>query len=207
MAFYKDCRYIPIWNFNMINIANDLRFLVVGFDESNDETEPKKSDLKGADEHWIALLDEWVALVDDTRINMIYDLSSELNYLKIREQVSLMILEQIYTREMDEETFGMYIKSLREWEYYWNSDESLIDNLHRITREIRADRNKIGLKESEYDNLKSKEGVSQTLEKQSVIVEQVLGKNHIDLKTTSVTRWIELVKLSEEINKDRKNGK
>jgi hypothetical protein len=179
--------------------------LVVGFDDCDEKTEPKS--LKGADEHWLAILDEWVALVDDNRISLIYDLSSELNYLKVREKVSLMILEQIYTREMTEETLDMYVDALMEWEYYWDANRSLLDNVERLLKEIKADKNKIGIKESEYDNLKSSDSVEQTLEKQGVIVEQVLGKNYIDLKETSVKRWVELVKLAEEINKERKNGK
>lgn len=202
--FYKDCSYLPIWNFDMINKTKDYRYLVVGYDDLNPKTEPKEKELEGAEEHWTKILDEWVALVDDSKVSLMYELSSELNYLKMRESISTMLLEQIYSRIMDDETLDKYISALREWEYYWDKKQSHLDNIERLLREIRADKNKIGLRESEYENLQSKNETSQSIEKQSVIVEMILGKNNIDLKTTSVKKWHEIIKLADEVNEQRK---
>lgn len=202
--FYKDCSYLSIWNFDMINKTKDFRYLVVGYDELNPKTEPKKNELDGAEQHWTKILDEWVEIVDDNKVSLMYDLASELNYLKMREAISTMLLEQMYSRIMEDETLEKYIKALKEWEYYWDKNQEHLENIERILKEIKADKNKIGLKESEYESLQSKNEESQSIEKQSVIVEHILGKNNIDLKTTSVKKWYEIIKLADQVNQERK---
>ena len=113
---------------------------------------------------------------------------------------------------MDEETIDMYAEALAEWRYKWNKKQNKYQNLKRLLNQLKVSKNKIDLKLDELKTLKEEndlEGDDTSLEKQAVVLEQITGKNNIDIKTTSAKKWLEIAKLAESINEQRRksNGK
>ena len=207
MYLYKDCSDIPIWNFDIIYKTNDFKYLVVGFDGYGDTEIPK-----GANERWQEIKNEWVKLMDDNTIAYYHQLLLECIYLETRYNVVEMLLKMIFQRDMDEETLNNYKDSLKEWRYIWNDKNDKYVEIKRLLKQLKGSKNKINLKIDELKKLKEEHDLSgegTSLEKQAVILEQITGKNNIDVKTTSVSKWIEINKLATTINEQRRkaNGK
>ena len=207
MNLYKDCGDLPIRNFDIIYKTNDFNYLVVEFDGYNEVAIPK-----GANERWQEIKKEWVELIDDNTIAYYHQLISEVVYLQTRYDVSGMLLKEIFERTMHEETLEVYINALKEWKYIWNRKASRLVEIKRLLQQRKASENKLNLKLDELKDLQKEnenDDDATTLEKQAVILEQITGKNNIDINTTSVRKWLEINKLATEINEQRRksNGK
>jgi hypothetical protein len=207
MYLYKDCSDIPIWNFDVIYKTNDYQYLVVGYNGYDTIDIPK-----GANERWQEIKNEWVKLLDDNTIAYYYQLLLECVYLQTRYDVVKLLLKQIFEREMSDETLETYIVALGEWRYKWNRKADKLVELKRLLAQLKASKNKIELKTDELKQLREDnefDAEATSLERQAVILEQVTGKNNIDVKTTSVKKWLEISKLANDINEQRRkaNGK
>ena len=211
MAYlYKDCGDLPIWNFDIIYKTNDFKLLVVGYDGYGDVDIPK-----GANERWEEIKAEWVKLLDDNTIAYYYQLILECVYLETRYSVVQMLLKQIFEREMDAETMDTYIEALAQWNYNWNKKNEKLKEIQRLLNQHKGSKNKINLKLDELKVMREENGYDDddvdkaSLEKQAGILEQVTGKNNIDLRTTSVRKWLEIGKIATDINEQtrKNNGK
>jgi hypothetical protein len=201
IAVYRNCSELSIYNFDMAYKTNDYRYLVVGFDGYQDIKTPKD-----IEQTWKSIFDEWVKASDNSTIIFYYQLISEVAYLETRYIVAEALLLQIYQRDMDEETLDMYIGMLKNWKYIYNKNNNKLDELTRLFAQHNASMNKIGLKRSELKELNkgNEDGESNSLESQAVALEQILSRNNIDTKTTSVLKWIEICKVADTINNQRK---
>ena len=151
-------------------------------------------------------------MIDDNTIAYYHQLISEVVYLQTRYDVSGMLLKEIFERTMHEETLEVYINALKEWKYIWNRKASKLVEIKRLLQQRKASENKLNLKLDELKDLQKEnenDDDATTLEKQAVILEQITGKNNIDINTTSVRKWLEINKLATEINEQRRksNGK
>lgn len=195
---------MSIYNFDKIYKTNDFRYLVLGYDGYKDVEIPIN-----AGERWKNIFDEWVKLCDDNTMMYYYQLILEVAYLETRYKVSKTMLYQIYSRDMNEKTLDLYIEELKHWRYFYNKENDKNSEVKRLFDQRRASKNKLGLKKSELKEMQMEENQEeQTLEGQAVILEQITGKNNIDVKTTSVAKWLEIGKLASKINEQkRRNGK
>lgn len=184
--------------------SQDYKYLVVGYDGYKDTLTPQ-----GAEQRWKDIFDEWVKLSDNNTLIYYYQLISEVTYLETRFTVSKILLYQVYTQDMNEKTLDMYIEALGLWKYHYNKDADKLLEIKRLLAQHRASANNLGNKKSELENMQMENTEdAQTLEAQAVILEQITGKNNIDVHTTSVLKWIEIGKLANSINEQRrKNGK
>lgn len=204
---YKDCSDLPIKNFDSIYKTNDYKWLIVGYDGYKDVKVPKE-----ANERWEEIKKEWIELIDDNAIAYYHQLILEVIYLQTRYNTVQELLKMIFERDMDEPTLDIYIKALGEWRYNWNKKNGKLKEIERLLRQWKASQNKISLKLDELEKLKAEHELNEdvsSLEKQAVILEHITGKNNIDLNTTSVKKWIEISKLANSINEQRRktNGK
>jgi len=203
---YRNCSELSIYNFDVAYKTGDYRYLLVDFDGYKDVKLPKN-----IESIWKAIYDEWVKLTDNNTVSYYYQLITEVAYLETRYIVAEALLLQIYKRDMDEKTLDMYIEMLGNWRYFYNKKNNKIEELNRLFAQHTASMNKLGIKRSELKALEgenSSEGIS-TLEAQAVALEQVTGRNNIDPKTTSVLKWIEICKVADQINTERRkqNGR
>ena len=188
----------------MVFKTKDFRFLVVGYDGYNDIAIPIQ-----AGERWKDIFDEWVVLSDSNSMMYYYQLLSEVAYLETRYTVVKVLLYEMYTQNMDDKTLDMFIEALKEWRYFYNKDNDKEKEIERLIGIHRGSQNKLGLKKSELDDMKKEHSEEEkTLVGQAVILEQITGKNNIDVKKISVAKWLEIGKLANIINEQRlKNGK
>lgn len=201
---YKDCYDLSIYNFDIIFKTKDFRYLVPGYDGYNDIDIPI-----GAGKRWNDIYHEWIKLSDSNTMIYYYQLLSEVAYLETRYVATQVLIYEIYTQNMNEKTLDMYIEALKVWRYFYNKDNDKLAEVERLTNQHIASKNKIGLKRSELDRMKDEfSDNEQTLVGQAVILEQITGRNNIDIKTTSVAKWLEIGKIANNINEQRRrNGK
>jgi len=208
MHLYKDCSDLSIKKFDIIYKTNDFRYLIVGWDGYEEIEVPK-----GANERWQDIRNEWIDLLDNNVIGYYYQLVLESVYLQTRYNVVKQLLNMIWIRdEFDEEAEKIYVGALAEWNYKWNPKQNKTKEMERLLKQLKRSENKIELKLDELEKLKKENDITDdvsSLEKQAVALEQITGKNNIDTETTSVRKWIEITKLSESINEQRRkaNGK
>ena len=205
---YKDCSDLPIYNFDMVYRTQDFQYLVRGYDGYQEVKVPTD-----AEQRWKDIFDEWVKACDDSTITYYYQLILEVAYLETRFHLSKMLLYQIYTRypqTMSEKSLDIYIEALAKFKYHYNKENDMLDEVSRLMDQHKASENKLGLKKSELEVLRGDDDIDdiQSLEKQAVVLEQITGKNNIDIFTTSVLKWLEIGKLATRINQQRsKHGK
>ena len=208
MHLYKDCSDLSIKKFDIIYKTNDFRYLIVGWDGYEEIEVPK-----GANERWQDIRNEWIDLLDNNVIAYYYQLVLESVYLQTRYNVVNQLLNMIWMRdEFDEEAEKIYVGALAEWKYKWNPKQNKTKEMERLLKQLKRSENKIELKLDELEKLKKENDITDdvsSLEKQAVALEQITGKNNIDPETTSVRKWVEITKLSESINEQRRkaNGK
>lgn len=198
---YKGCQDLSIKNFDIVYRTKDFRYLVVGFDGYKDVKVPES-----ANERWKEIYNEWVKLIDSNTISYYHQLILEVTYLQTRYDVSKMLLFQIYNQEdMGDSDLDKYIGSLAKWDYYYDKKKDKLDEIQRLMQQNKASENKLSLKSSELKEMANENTEEEkSLEGQAVVLEQITGKNNIDVNTTSVTKWIEIGKLASQINERRK---
>lgn len=206
MKYYKNCDELPIYNFHEILKNNDLNFLVVGYEQSDEiELDDKASGL------WSEIYEEYIDLTGDNTLKVYYEVLQDLMFLKTRYSVVSGLLVNVSTMQLTEDIFTKYISELRSWGYKINVNKPLANEINRKVRQLRASENKIRIKENELESLRSKRdhGDNMTLITQSVKMEQALSRNNIDIKTTVVSKWVAMIKEIKEINEAnrKRNGK
>jgi len=201
---YNDCYDLPIYNFDMVFKSKDFRFLVVGYDGYNDVGIPI-----GAGERWKAIFDQWVVLSDSNTLMYYYQLLSEVAYLETRYTVSKILIYEMHTQDMNEKTLDMFIEALKDWRYFYNKDNDKEKEIERLIAINKGSQNKLGIKKSELENMQKEHSESEkTLVGQAVVLEQITGKNNIDIKKISVAKWLEIGKIANRINEQReRNGR
>jgi len=188
------------------NIMNFFRAKQHLYKGCSDIKEPK-----GASERWSEIFDEWVKASDDNTIIYYYQLILEVMYLEVRFYIVREILEQIWTRypeSMSEKAFNDYVNELAKWKYFYNKKAGKDEEIIRLLNQHKSSENKLNLKKSELELLKGDDDVDNlnTLEKQAVILEQITGKNNIDIFSISVLKWLEICKVANRINQERKRS-
>jgi len=209
MHLYKNCGDLPIFNFDVVYRTNDFKYLVVDYNGYDDIVVPKD-----ANERWEAIKNEWVKLLDDATTAYYYQLVLEIVYLQTRYNIVKQLLKIVWDREdMDDDSMKIYIGALKEWRYFWNEKATKANEVDRLLKQLKRSQNKITLKLDELEKMREDNNMddedASTLDKQAVTLEQITGKNNIDTRTTSVSKWVEISKLAESINEQRRksNGK
>lgn len=204
--YYRNCDELPIYNFFKIKETNDLSYLYLDFDEYNEvEVEEKMKDV------WESLLEEYSNLTGDNSTIRYYDLIREIIALESRFDVVNTLLQMINIGGMSREMLISYSKALKVWKYNLNVDKPLKDEIAKLIKQLKQSKNKIRLKLEEKKEIeKSNEGESMSLVEQQVAIEDALDKNEVNLKTTTVAKWLAMIKkikLKQEQLKKAKNGK
>jgi hypothetical protein len=174
--------------------------MVYGWDEFSEVEFDKDEALK----LWKEIYSEYTLLTDDNKTVMYYQLILLISGLETKRYVVSKLIEQILPNDKDEETLKLYLAALKEWNYKINPEVPLHEECLRILRDLRAMENRIRLKRNELESYKT-EGEKMTLTQQVVKLERALEKNNIDPRTTSVEKWLMMLKEVGEMNKARKN--
>lgn len=187
--FYRDCSEISIYNFNKVVETDDYSWLVVDYDGYK----PVEFDEEQAADFWRDIYNEYTKLSDNNETALFYELLLEIHRLKIRRYFVTILIQELRIGGTQKVVDG-FIDSLKKWRVFINPDRPLNTELDKAERQLRAAQNKIELKENELEQLKERQEDAISLEEQIVRLEQGLGRNNIDPKTTSVKKWLVMIK-------------
>ena len=176
-----------------------------------DYSEGKQFKIKeNLSEVWENIYKEYCDLTDDNQSYIFFKLSQRIIYLETRIYICNALLLQMVERKsvMTEETVKKYIESIRGWQIPYQKEVYDLDEIKKVMRFLKLSENEIGLKKSEIERLKPKDGPI-PLTKQVVMAEQALSRNEINPKKTSVKKWVYMMQLIEQKNEQTKkaNGK
>ena len=158
---------------------------------------------------WQKIYIEYTELTNDNQSLRYFKLKMRITFLETRIYYVNSLIIQMVSREMDEQTQKQYIDAIREWDLPYKGDKVDVSEVEKLQRFLKLSKNEIGLKNNELDQLKGS-GEHTPLTKQVVMVEQALGRNVIDPKTTSVAKWVYMMEVIKEQNTQKKrnlNGK
>lgn len=197
--YYRNCDELSVYNFYKVLETNNYSYLIVGFDDYD----PIEINEKEADELWGSIYEEYCKLTKNNKSLLYFVIFQELLYLKTRYQVARILLMQLSNDNNSEEFVLDCIERLREWKYKINKEKPLKDELKRMIHQLKVSENKIQIKKSELEDLNVDEGEKLSLIEQNVKLELALGKNEINTKTTSVSKYIALFNEVKILNEAR----
>ncbi len=202
LKYYKGCEDLPIGNFHKILETNNFSYLVRGWDKYKEI----EVDLDLCIKLWKFIYNQYCKLSEDNEALLYYATYSELVYLQTRYYVVSKLLEVMIhgTATDNKEVLALFIKALAKWDYNVDPEKNIEDEISRLLGELRFSTNKIGLLESELENFDIEEEEKTSFIAQVVRAELALNKNNIDIDTTSVLKWIEMMNELKRINEYRR---
>jgi len=172
---YKTCRELPLWNFVEISETGDLKYLL----ESNNE----KASNALLKETYDNILDEYYRLSKDDKFNKRNKLKHEIIYFTNKVD-GLCSLYNILVVGVD------LVESDKELAIDLCNRYRTKFDLESLDRSISGAKNKLALKQTEYDRGKVDEKAD--FDESFVIVQKEYGMQ-IDKRKTSVSEWVSIV--------------
>lgn len=202
MNVYRNCDELSIYLFDKIIKTGSLFWLLEGYFEG--EEVKIKEDLPKI---WEEIYTEYCDLTDDNHSFKYFKLLQKVVFLETRIYICQALILQLVERgqDIDEKIRKEYIEQIKKWGVPYKKEIVDLEEIEKAVRFLNLSRNELGLKKHEMKELAPK-GEPTPLTKQVVLAEQALGRNNIDPKKTSVTKWVYMMNVIEENNKSRKNG-
>lgn len=184
---YSSCRELPLHIFNEILVAEDLGLLV------KQQPEGREYSKEELFEQWQKLLDEYSELSKDQASKKVYRDKSEILFLeqKLNALRIIFILGTIPLTEKQMED----LKALR-----------AKFKVKDIKKSIAATENTLRIKIEEFKRMNANESNPNSFEYHLARVGLILGFQ-IDSFKTTVSQWIELIKVAEEKVKAQQKAK
>jgi hypothetical protein len=158
------------------------------------------------DKVWKTIYDEYLDLSGDKTTMAYYELIGDIMYLTTRYKVVSALLSVLVTSAMEKEVRLLYIAELRGWDYVINTKNPIEKELEQMVIQLKQSENKIRIKESQLEDLKKENSSNEnfTLIQQQVKLELALGKNEIDVRKVSVSKWIVMMNEVKEIKEQQR---
>lgn len=199
VRYYRSCDELWIYNFHKIMSTGNYAYMVIGWDEYSEIEYDKEEAIK----IFGGIYNEYCKLTANNNAIRYYRTVQRLSYLKMRREVAARILVQITMRKMKQKIFMGYIESLKSFGFKYEHEKWDLNGIESLSRQLRASANEIGLLENEIKEITTT-GEYVPFEKEVVQVEQALGRNMIDPKSTTVAKWWYMIEQIREISEHRK---
>jgi len=191
IRYYKGCKDIPVFNFFQCLETNSYLYLIKDWDEES-EIKVDESDLR---KRFDAIYEEYCKMSEDNSSLMYFALFCELTYLETRFSFAQKLLTLLAKRPKDNEAIVAYAEELRGWDYKMNLEKPFSDEMNRLVVQLKQSQNKIRLKQNELELMKPEENdTPSSFMDQLVSLEVALEKNEINPRTTTLEKWISLIK-------------
>ena len=188
---------LPIYRFDKIQSTNNLAYMIIDWNERDEVKIPE-----GANELWEQIQEVWHEKTSNNEAMIRNALVSEVDYLERRLYAISVLIHSI--TEKNKKAFG---EELNAWGVKFNAKKTVKSQLKDLNRQVRAAKTKIGLKQSDLEQMNTDDAPMGIL-KQKIKLERALGLK-IDIKTTPVDEWLvlydELVELSENGKRNTHN--
>ena len=199
MRIYKNCDSLSIYHFYKIIDTGDLRYLIKGYDGEK-KRKIRKRQQKRLEEAWESILNEYAGLTYNKEVQLNFRAQAKLIRLRLKYVVVSETL-RLY------DTYGdsVVLKLLCDVGMKFSPDEPIEPQVKRIRGQVKGLKMKVKIAEANYEKRfkKTREKIKINLEKQALILEVNLGiKSGIEVRNTSVTRWIMITQLNEEKTKE-----
>jgi hydroxylamine reductase (hybrid-cluster protein) len=203
MTYHISCDTLSVYAFHKIMEQGDYSLLAKN--PYNNFVIDTGRDI--LEEVWSNIYKQYCELTNDNRALEYYRLKSELIYLETRRQVVGKLFSQIAMRNMNRNVFMQYIKEIRKWGFKYKKECKVLSEMEDLALQIKSTPNRINMCRSKLEGFETASN-PMAIDKQVLRVEQALGKNSINLKETSVTKWVYMIQHIKEINEQReKNNK
>ncbi len=179
--------------------TGNYAYLTMGWDEYSEVHYDKEEAIKV----WGGIYNEYCTLTNNTKAIQFYRDNQRLAFLHLKKETGSRILTQIALREMKEKTLKGYIDALRNLGFKYDVYEKTPEKIKDLDRQLRAMNNQIDLLADSIEKMKAK-GEAVSFSKEIVKVEQALGRNVVDPKTTSTEKWVYLIQEIRELNEQRR---
>jgi hypothetical protein len=201
LKFHKTCKTLPIYNFNELVKASDVRYLLVDWNEY-EEDDLNLSDVELFEGHEILnnIFYEYSELTSNFKVLSEY--RTKINILKEEfiYDTTCKVLE-FYLQSKDVEILNVLPRLKWDFDITQNIDEQL----NKISLKMRSLKTKIDLLKikyaQKYESKTKDDKATHTdrLEKDALMLELNLKLNYsIDTRKISVSRWIGMCNLASE---------
>jgi len=208
MKIYKSCNTLSIHNFFQVFKDNDYRYLIIGFDDENDEFKLSNKREEELKEIFKDIYYKYAELTENHKLLAIF---KKQFLIEQWEFIYKMIVNSIYfyVKSGDVE-FLKSINRLEENKYKINLDESLDKEIEVLVRKMKGLKTKINIFKIKLNKSMTakKKQPEVDLEKTAIFLERHLElKRPVDPKETSITRWVHLTNMSKEKTKNHARTK
>lgn len=198
--YHKSCSTLPIYNFYKILDTSDLRFLIVGYSELNDSNVKITNDAKKLLD---SIIEEYLELTNNNEVILGLRLRMLIDEQEFERNILVKILD-IY----NDFKISDVLLLLNEFGFNIKIDEDLDVQIIEVTQRIKGLDNKIKINNIKYNaRFKKDENKNKmNLEKEALILEMNLNLGReIDVYTTSVLKWINMLQISSSKVKKLEN--
>lgn len=201
--YYKSCSDLPIYNFDKILGTQDLRYLIIGWDEEKDVKLDEGFD---ALRRWLSIHSEYSSLINDNTSFVFFQLKDEIMRMQTRIYFVEALALQVATRDMPEDVSVRYMEEISKWGVPINPKGDYKVELRKAAKTMRGAKMKLRLKRDALKKIEKDNEGSSNLIKQVVKLEQGLSRNNIDPKKTSVEKWVYLTQELKEMAQARRKS-
>ena len=203
IKLYKSLSDLSIYNFNQYVETNDLRYLIVDWDEES----KVKFNEQDAKKRWDDIYEMYCKKSGDNATMLLYSLKQKIFELEAKKYIVAKLIHQIITYPKTGELLESYIEELGAWGYKINRKKDFVYEINKVIRHLKVLDSVIELRREEADEItKSNDDEVMTLSQQVVSVEYSLNKNEIDPRKTSVEKWLDMIDKIKEISKQQKQA-
>tara|TARA_R110002020_G_scaffold232212_2_gene443735 strand:- start:4183 stop:4818 length:636 start_codon:yes stop_codon:yes gene_type:complete len=206
---YKTCSKIPIYNYYKANLTNDFRYLIVGYDDSEDAEDliSYKND-KELSKVLKELCEEYAVLVFDKKTMRMKKMEYTLTYLVGKYNVASKIVDIYLESKMRD-----VLLLLNDLGFNIDLEKDVDEQIKGVIKKFKMLKNEINVKRVNLEKLSgvneekaSPEDVVRNLDKVALSLESnlELGYN-INVRKVTVERWVNLISMSEERAKRSQN--
>lgn len=195
MNIHKNCSSLSIWSFYKIIDTEDVRYLIKNYDNDKDIklTEKRITELMSI---WDEIVTEYGLLTVNAKVIKNYRLQFIIAELEFKYSTCINVLD-IYANS------GMIdvLLILNEFDFNINLLLNLEQQIDIVINKLKSLKNQIKIHKINYTRKykKNVEDIKFNLDREALILQMNLDlKAGIDVKNTSVERWLNMVELNNE---------
>ena len=203
MKIYKSCSTLPIRKFFRIFETNDLRNLIAGFDEENDEMQLTPEEQTSFQDIFETIYYEYSEISENHKLRT----SLKKQYLINEWSFLYLMVSSILNLYKDhkQETTLSLLNTIEDKKYHIDFEKPIDLEVKRLIKEMKFLKNKIKIFKLKLveSNVSNKKQVKTDLDADALYLERNLElKRSIDPDTTSVSSWVKMISMSKQKAKD-----
>jgi len=202
MKIYKSCETLPVRRFFKVFETDDLRYLIVDFDNENDDKALTEKQLVEFSRVFEDIYFEYSEITHN------HKLRSTLKKQFLIEEWSLLYTMissflNLYIEHGNVEVLVL-INNFNEKSYRIDLEKPIKPQIPRLIQRLKGLKNKIKIFKIKLSKSMetNKEDVKMDLDRDALYLERNLElKREIDPDTTTVSKWVKLIQMSKEKHK------